>query len=193
MEKSNNVERLLKLKEVKARVSFGTTAIYERVSAGTFPAPVKLGYASRWIESEIQDWIAGRVASARRSDIKDDKAFTTAKDEHTAMTETDLIDRLAEALAERIAPAVPLSVRLWSAKTIAGYLERSPSVVLERVVTQPGFPRPIRVPTIHARTKAGEPVKEGAAKGQPLWKAIEVIEWTESHRDGAIGRPRKTD
>ncbi|MBN9093919.1 MAG: hypothetical protein J0I27_11595 [Pandoraea pnomenusa] len=98
------------------------------------------------------------------------------------MTEIELIDRLAEALADRIAPAVPLSVRLWSATTIAGYLDRSPSVILERVVTLPGFPRPIRLPT-----------KRSDAKGHPLWKAAEVIVWVESHRDKTIGRPRKTD
>ncbi len=107
--------------------------------------------------------------------------------------EPDLIERLAEALAERIAPAVPLHVQLWNAKTIAGYLQRSPAVVMERVVTLPDFPRPIRVPTIHSRPKAGEPVKEGTAKGQPLWKAAEVIAWTESHRDKLVGRPRRRD
>ncbi|QDX22164.1 hypothetical protein FP568_13460 [Pandoraea pnomenusa] len=96
--------------------------------------------------------------------------------------EPDLIERLAEALAERIAPAVPLHVQLWSAKSIAGYLQRSPAVVMERVVTLPGFPRPIRLPA----------QREGS-KGQPLWKAAEVIAWAESHRDKLVGRARRAD
>lgn len=190
MSKPNKSERMLKLKDVINQVGYGKTAIYRRVQDGTFPAPVKLGYASRWLESEIHEWVLRQVTVARASDIDVEKPSTT-KNERRAMTETDLIDRLAEALAERIAPAVPLSVRLWSAKTIAGYLDRSPSVVLERVVTLPDFPRPIRVPTIHSRPKAGEPAKEGTAKGQPLWKAAEVIAWVEAHRDGVTGRPRK--
>lgn len=74
MEKSNNLERLLKLTEVKEQVGFGTTAIYQRVKAGTFPAPIKIGYASRWLESEVQAWIHKHVASARgNADRNNDK------------------------------------------------------------------------------------------------------------------------
>ncbi len=64
-------ERMLKLKDVTEIVGYGHTAIYARIKAGTFPAPVKLGYASRWLESEIQDWIAKQVASARAGSVED--------------------------------------------------------------------------------------------------------------------------
>lgn len=67
-------ERMLKLKDVKEQVGFGTTAIYERIKAGTFPAPVKIGYASRWPESEIQDWIAKQVAAARVGSVEGAKS-----------------------------------------------------------------------------------------------------------------------
>ena len=92
-----------------------------------------------------------------------------------ALTTVDLIDRLAEAVAERVQPAVPLNVRLWDCKLVAAYLRRAPSVVLERVVTLPGFPPAIRLPTVTGN------------KGQPLWKAAEVIAWAESHRGRALG------
>ncbi|VVE53333.1 helix-turn-helix transcriptional regulator [Pandoraea anhela] len=71
MEKSNNVERLLKLKDVVDQVGFGKTAIYKRVKDGTFPRPVNIGYASRWLESEVQQWIAKQVAAARGGLVED--------------------------------------------------------------------------------------------------------------------------
>ena len=52
-------DRLLKLAEVKEIVGMGHTWLYEQIKAGAFPAPVKLSEkASRWRESEVNDWIA---------------------------------------------------------------------------------------------------------------------------------------
>lgn len=34
--------------------------IYEEISKGTFPAPVKLGRASRWSAAEISEWMDAR-------------------------------------------------------------------------------------------------------------------------------------
>lgn len=95
------------------------------------------------------------------------------------MENIELIDRIADAVVDRMQPPVPMSVRLWDAKTIATYLHRSPAVVLERVVTLPGFPAPFRLPT------------QTASKGQPLWKAAEVIEWVECHRATGTARIRR--
>lgn len=99
------------------------------------------------------------------------------------MSEADLIEKLAAAVAARVKPPIPLNVQLWNLEMIGAYLQRSARVVGERVVTLPGFPKAIRLP-------AG---KDGESKGQPLWKAAEVIAWTEGQRDKIIGRPRKTD
>jgi hypothetical protein len=44
-----------------------------------------------------------------------------------------------------------------------------------------------------ARAKTAGEEDDGKGKAQPLWKASEVIAWTEGHRDKVIGRPRKTD
>lgn len=98
------------------------------------------------------------------------------------MENTELIDRLADAVIDRMQPPVPMAVRLWDAKTIAAYLHRSPAVVMERIVTLPGFPPPFRLPT-----------QTEKSKGQPLWKAVEVVAWVEGHRatSAARGRTRK--
>lgn len=45
------------------------------------------------------------------------------------MSEADLIERLAAALAERLRPAIPLSVDLWDMAMIAAYFKRDPQVV----------------------------------------------------------------
>ncbi len=52
-------DRLLKLAEVTARVALGKSAIYTRISEGTFPSPVSLGPgAVRWRKSEVDAWIS---------------------------------------------------------------------------------------------------------------------------------------
>ena len=56
-------ETLLKLPEVCRRVGLTRSPIYVGIAAGTFPKPVKTGERSvAWVESEINDWIAARIA-----------------------------------------------------------------------------------------------------------------------------------
>lgn len=57
-------ERLLRLRDVVAKVGMGSSTIYRKMAAGHFPSPVKLGPASvRWRESEVQRWIDGLQAA----------------------------------------------------------------------------------------------------------------------------------
>lgn len=56
----NQIDTLIKLPEVCRQAGFGKSAIYEMISAGTFPEPIKLGCASRWSQCEIQEWIKQR-------------------------------------------------------------------------------------------------------------------------------------
>ncbi len=51
-------ERILRLKQVKARTGISRATIYIRVKAGTFPKQVCLGPRSvGWLESEVDAWI----------------------------------------------------------------------------------------------------------------------------------------
>lgn len=60
---------ILRLPAVKLRTGLSRSTIYLRVSEGTFPAPVSLGArAVGWVESEIDDWIAQRIAESRREE-----------------------------------------------------------------------------------------------------------------------------
>lgn len=103
-----------------------------------------------------------------------------------------LVEQLVKSVDDRLPPVLPLSIQLWNAKTIAAYLQRSPAVVLERVVTLPGFPIPVRLPSTRAKSKSDTPPLTDRSTGQALWKAIEVIGWVDSHRQTRVGRPRNT-
>lgn len=60
---------LLRLPEVRRRCSLSRSEIYRRCAAEppTFPRPLKLGahsnaHASGWVASEVDQWVADRIA-----------------------------------------------------------------------------------------------------------------------------------
>jgi prophage regulatory protein len=67
-ESSVSAKRLLRRPEVEARVGLRVSAIYEKISRGLFPKPVKLGdRAVGWPEHEIDAWVEERLAARDRS------------------------------------------------------------------------------------------------------------------------------
>ncbi len=58
-------ERLIRLPAVLAAVGLGRTAVLDRVKAGNFPRPVKIGRATCWREAEVSAWIRERVRESR--------------------------------------------------------------------------------------------------------------------------------
>ena len=46
----------LNLKQVRLRYSLGKTWIYNNIRAGVFPAPKKIGGASRWAVKDLLKW-----------------------------------------------------------------------------------------------------------------------------------------
>ena len=56
-------ESLLRRPAVEARTGFARATIYDKMKAGTFPKPVKIGErAVAWPESEINAWLEQRIA-----------------------------------------------------------------------------------------------------------------------------------
>ncbi|WP_426119851.1 helix-turn-helix transcriptional regulator [Pseudomonas sp. DSP3-2-2] len=54
---------LIKLSRVQSKTSLGKTSIY---TDPTFPKPIRTGArAVAWIESEVDEWIACRIAKSR--------------------------------------------------------------------------------------------------------------------------------
>lgn len=65
MQDAQRSPRLLRLDEVLARVPLKKPTIYRAIRLGKFPKPCKLldARSSAWSESEINNWIAVRLAS----------------------------------------------------------------------------------------------------------------------------------
>lgn len=60
-------DSLIRLDEVKSRTGLSRSTLYAYMSEGRFPAPVTISERCvAWVESEIDAWIAERIA-ARRS------------------------------------------------------------------------------------------------------------------------------
>lgn len=58
---------LERLFQVKARTGLSRSEIYRRIAMGDFPRPIKLGVrASAWSATEVDAWIAGRIAARDR-------------------------------------------------------------------------------------------------------------------------------
>ena len=57
---------LLDVGAVKRTTGYrSATSIYTLMAEHGFPKPISIGRTKRWIESEIQAWIADRVTSER--------------------------------------------------------------------------------------------------------------------------------
>ena len=58
MTTTNISTRLLRLPSVLAKVAMSRTELHRRITAGTFPKPLKLGMRTvAWTEASIDDWI----------------------------------------------------------------------------------------------------------------------------------------
>lgn len=57
--------RFLRISEVVLSTGFSRATLYRWIESKTFPAPVKIGAASRWIESEVEAW---KLSQAQRRD-----------------------------------------------------------------------------------------------------------------------------
>lgn len=69
----NTPERLIPLDEVESITGFKSSYIYSKIQKGEFPQPVKIGTASRWKFSEIQNWVHTKIKGdtpAKRAEIR---------------------------------------------------------------------------------------------------------------------------
>jgi len=58
--------RLLRRRQVEAATGFRRSTIYEHMARGQFPRPIRLGPRTvAWLASEIDGWIAARIAESR--------------------------------------------------------------------------------------------------------------------------------
>jgi prophage regulatory protein len=63
---SEKHEKLLRLSDVRDRVPYSRSTIYDLIKKGEFPKPISLGErAVAWVESDIDAWIQARVEKGR--------------------------------------------------------------------------------------------------------------------------------
>ena len=68
---SEKHQKFLRLTEVRNRVPYSRSTIYQLVTQGRFPKPINLGArAVAWLESDIDEWIAARVGNSRAAVTK---------------------------------------------------------------------------------------------------------------------------
>lgn len=59
---------LIRRREVERLTALSRSRIYALMAAGEFPTPVALGSMSvAWLEVEIREWIAARIADSRKT------------------------------------------------------------------------------------------------------------------------------
>ncbi|RSZ60000.1 hypothetical protein HF313_14895 [Massilia atriviolacea] len=80
------------------------------------------------------------------------------------MSAEEMLEKLLARLAAQPAP-LPVQIDAWDVEHIARYMKRSQNTIRREVVVQPSFPKAMRLP--------------GAARGQALYKAREVVAWLE--------------
>lgn len=59
-------DRILRRTEVEARTGLARSTIYDMVSKGEFPEPIRLTASSvGWVSAEIDDWLLSRALSRK--------------------------------------------------------------------------------------------------------------------------------
>ncbi|WP_338328425.1 AlpA family phage regulatory protein [Burkholderia vietnamiensis] len=149
--------RALRMKDVSTKVGLGQSRLCRMIAAGAFPRPFELVPGrTAWLESAIDAWLA-------------EKAGVNVEPSAVAPKESDRerLDELARKIASRLTPHA-----LWDLAEVAEYLHRSEQHTRQWIITQDGFPRPIRIPS-----------GRGAGRPRPLWRSKDVIAWTERHME----------
>jgi prophage regulatory protein len=60
--------KIIRRKQVEARIGLSRTTIYQQLKDGTFPRPINLGpRAVGWIESEVDAWVDAHIQKSRRA------------------------------------------------------------------------------------------------------------------------------
>lgn len=87
------------------------------------------------------------------------------------MTDLNLdYELLAKAIALHMDRHNPTTITLWNVEDCAYYLRQAKTTFRDFTSKHPTFPSPIRVPNLRGRSSA-------------LWRAKDVIAWTEAHHD----------
>ena len=63
---ANEITSLLRISEVSRSTGLARSTIYEKISAGSFPKPIKITpKTSAWIANEVEQWVQDRINDSR--------------------------------------------------------------------------------------------------------------------------------
>lgn len=54
---NDNTEQLVSIRYVSMRLALSTRAVYRLIASGDFPAPVKVGRATRFYQSDLDEYL----------------------------------------------------------------------------------------------------------------------------------------
>lgn len=152
-------------KGIAGIIPLSASTLWRKVKAHTFPAPVKLSAGvTAWRAEEVRAWMNGRTSWPREE-------VPNVCEEGVSMPDDEFIQKLAAALAAQLQSPIPVSIDLWDVATIARVLKRSETQVRNRPMCLPDFPKAIRLPVA------------GGGRGQPLYRANEVLKWVGKYQD----------
>ncbi|WLE60308.1 AlpA family transcriptional regulator [Burkholderia plantarii] len=153
---------VLRIAHVAEKVGLGKSTLYRMIAAGEFPKPIKItSDCNGWLDEDIDQWLAERAGRHQAA-----LAINTAPAVAALSLDGENLAELARQIAQQLAPYA-----LWDLSEVAKYLHRSEQHTRQWVITQDGFPRPLRIPSGKSATE----------RARPLWRAKDVIAWAESH------------
>ncbi|HDR8932824.1 TPA: AlpA family phage regulatory protein [Burkholderia vietnamiensis] len=164
------------MKDLVVKVGLGQSTLYRMIATGTFPKPFELVPGrTAWLERDIDDWLERRarggvaIVPASSAENSAPPSIHSTPGSGAQQADRQAIDELARKIASRLTPHA-----LWDLAELAAYLHRSEQHTRQWIITQDGFPRPIRIPSGKSATE----------RARRLWRAKDVIAWAESHVEG---------
>ncbi|EMU8998073.1 AlpA family transcriptional regulator [Providencia rettgeri] len=58
-------DQLVDMKFITQLTGLTDKWFYKLIQDGEFPKPIKLGRSSRWLKSEVENWLQNRIAESR--------------------------------------------------------------------------------------------------------------------------------
>ncbi|WP_313667139.1 helix-turn-helix transcriptional regulator [Atlantibacter sp.] len=58
-------DQLVDMKFITAFTGLTDKWFYKLIQDGLFPAPIKMGRASRWLKSEVEVWMKNKISESR--------------------------------------------------------------------------------------------------------------------------------